>query len=77
MNQYKNPNYTWDDWFSHPKFKLERGKHFPCQSHGMSIMVRQAAYKRGLKVSVHIHEETLIVEVKGPNDKEDRGKEEV
>ncbi len=67
MNQYKNPNYDWDNWFSNPKFRLERGKHFSCQPHGMSIMVRQAAKKRGLRVGVHIEEETLIVEVKGPD----------
>jgi len=76
MNQYKDPQYRWDEWFSNPKFKLERGKHFTSQSHGMSIMVRQAAKKRGLRVSVHIKEDVLIVEVRGPDGKS-RNKEEV
>ena len=71
MNQYKDPGYKWDEWFSNPKFKLERGKHFTCQPHGMSIMVRQAARKRGIKVGVHIDENTLIVEVKGLDGKEE------
>ena len=67
MNQYKNPNYKWDEWFANPRFKLERGKHFTAQCHGMAIMVRQAAKKRGIRVSVRISEETLTVEVKGPD----------
>ena len=53
-----------------PRFRLERGKHFSAQPHGMSIMVRQAAKKRGLKVSVRIHENVLIVDVKGSDGKE-------
>ena len=67
MNQYKDPQYKWDEWFTNPKFKLERGKHFTAQPHGMAIMVRQAAHKRGLKVKVSIDEDILIVEVKEPN----------
>jgi hypothetical protein len=74
MNQYKDPHYDWDKWFSNPRFKLERGKHFTAQNHGMAIMVRQAARKRGLKVSVHIKENILTVEVKGSDDKEDSNK---
>lgn len=71
MNQYNNPNYQWDDWFSHQRFRLERGKHFSAQPHGMSIMIRQAAKKRGLRVSVHISEETIVVEVKEKKEKQD------
>lgn len=69
MNQYKNPNYDWDKWFSNPKFRLERGKHFTAQCHGMAIMVRQAAKRRGIKVGVHIEEDVLIIEVKGSDGK--------
>jgi len=55
--------YPWDQWFAttRKQRRLVRGKHFHCQPHSMSIQVRAAAALRGLRVSVYIEEQTLIV----------------
>jgi len=53
--------YPWDRWFRHNRFRLVRGVHYHCQPHSMSVMVRNAASARGVRVSVLIAEGTLIV----------------
>ncbi len=65
-NQYPDPHYQWDEWFSQPNFTLERGRHFTCQPHAMMIMTRNQARTRRVRVSVKIAEQVLIVTLKGP-----------
>jgi hypothetical protein len=64
-NQWPNPGYRWEEWFSRPKFSLVRDKHFHCQPHSMAVMVRQQAAKHGIRVSVRILEDVVVVKVLG------------
>jgi len=53
--------HPWDKWLKRKKLILIRGRDFRCQPHSMSVMVRNAAYARGIRVSVRIDEDTLTV----------------
>ena len=55
--------HPFDKWFKHKQCKLIKGKHFFCQPHSMSVQLRNAAHKRGVKISVHIQGEILIIKV--------------
>ena len=66
--------YPWDRWFQKKqyglfRFKLVRGKHFDCMPQSMSVQIRNAAEKRGIRVGVSIRESlgmvVLAVERKG------------
>ena len=57
----KLPRYPWDRWFRRKAFTLRRGQGYRCQPHSMSVQVRSAAQKRGLRVSVLIRESILYV----------------
>ncbi len=52
--------YPWTDWFSRPKFSLERGRDYSCMPHGMAQMVRNNAAARKVHVEVHIQEDGRI-----------------
>ena len=59
--------YKWKLWFG---FKghieiLHKGKHFDCQPHTMSIRLREEAKKRGIRISVHITGDKLVIVNKG------------
>ena len=56
--------HSFDKWFKHKQCKLVKGKHYTCMPHSMSVQLRNAAKKRGLKISVHIQGEILIVKRK-------------
>ncbi len=53
----------WDKWLKRKRFRLVRGRHYNCMPHSMGVQVRTAAANRGLRVSVLINEDTLLVEV--------------
>lgn len=57
----KPVRYPWDEWFEVNPLVLVRGKHFHCQPHSMSVMVRNAAEARGFWVRVFINEGTLTI----------------
>lgn len=50
----RSRGYPWDKWFKKKRFKLKKGKDFNCAPHSMSVQVRNAAKKRGKKVSIYI-----------------------
>lgn len=47
-----NRIYQWDRWFRQPAFRLRRGKHYLCGQASMAQQVRNAAYQRGVSVSI-------------------------
>ena len=53
--------YPWNVWFKRRVFRLVKGDHFNCAPHSMSVQVRGAARKRGIRVSVFIEGSVLIV----------------
>ena len=55
--------YPWDKWFKRNKTVLVRGEDYECQPHSMGVQVRDAAAKRGLRVSVEIDEGTITATV--------------
>lgn len=64
------PLYPWSKWF---KLKvgspvrqktLIRGVHFDCMPHSMAQQVRNAAYKRGRRVSIQIEEDCLKITIR-------------
>lgn len=64
MGKKKKPTrYPWDKWFGRSKFRLVRGKHFQCATHGMAGQIRNAAVLYGVKVSIKVKEDTLVVTV--------------
>lgn len=63
MNTSTQIRYPWDQWFNCPQLRLVRGKDFNGMPHAMAVQMRNAAAKRGLRVSVKIEEDTLIVTV--------------
>lgn len=50
--------YPWDQWFKRRKFRLVRHRQFNCQCHSMGVQVRNAAAKRGIRISINIDEDT-------------------
>lgn len=60
------PKYPWDDWLlSGNRISLKKGLHFKCQLHGMAQQIRNAARKRGLKVSLQLASPHIHVEIVG------------
>lgn len=57
-------NYPWEQWFAKGRFKLVHGKHFHCTLSGMTINVRQAAKRLGLRVRIEQGWSELTVIVK-------------
>jgi len=55
--------YPWDRWFSQKSFNIERGKHFDCQTHGMSQQIRNVAASRGISVTIRCEDNKLKVKV--------------
>ena len=56
--------HPFDKWFRCKQCKLVKSKHYTCMPHSMSVQLRNAAKKRGLKISVHIQGEILIMKRK-------------
>ena len=55
--------YPYDKWFSrNRRYRLRRGTDFYCQPHSMSVLLREAAAKRGVRVSVFIDGNLLTVQ---------------
>jgi len=59
----RNSKYPWDRWFSQRSFNIERGKHFECQTHGMSQQIRNVAASRGVSVNIRCEDNKLRVKV--------------
>lgn len=61
-------HYPWDRWvrlLRRKKLTLRRGRDYHCQPHSMSVMVRNAAVARGIRVQVLINEDVLTVIKRG------------
>lgn len=60
--------YPWEKWLVVGKKKvLKKGKDYLGLSHGMSMTVRQAAKRKGYRVSVQVTEESVVINVlEGP-----------
>ena len=48
--------HPWDRWFRKRRFRLLRGRDYTCMTHCMSVQVRAAAIKRGLRASVMVND---------------------
>ena len=57
--------YPWMLWFRTRQFKLVRGEHFTCLTHGMAAMVRNMASRKKLRISLQQSETTIQVTVLG------------
>ena len=57
------PMYDWQRWFRRRKFILKRGVDYRCQTSSMVQQIRNAAYKRGLSVSLEEDNGALTVTV--------------
>lgn len=55
--------YPWNEWFSEDHFTLRKGDDFDCEVHSMGVQIRNAAYKRKFKVSVHLNATDGLIEV--------------
>lgn len=55
--------YPWDKWFSRKSFTVKRGKHYTCQTHGMSQQIRNVAASKGITVNITCKDDTLKVKV--------------
>lgn len=58
--------YPWDKWLKRKRFTLRRGEDFNCMTHCMSLLLRNAAHRRGIQVQVFTVGEDLEVTQKGP-----------
>ena len=58
--------YPWDRWLRSTgrETRLRRNKHYDCMSHVMAGQIRNAASKRGKKVSLTVTEDTILLRVK-------------
>ncbi len=55
--------YRWDDWFGMGRFTLLRGRDYACEQMSMAQQVRNAAARRGFRISVHAVPGGLLVQV--------------
>lgn len=55
--------YPWDDWFEAEQFDLTRGIHYKCPQGVMQQQIRNAASKRGLRVSIDELDAGFVVTV--------------
>lgn len=54
--------YPWEDWLKIGKTKLlVKGKDYHGLSHGMAVTIRQAAKRKGLRVSLRVTESDVTV----------------
>lgn len=53
--------YKWDEWFASPEVTLTKGKDFHCQVHGLVQQFRTQGSKRGVRVYISIHNDTVHV----------------
>ena len=47
--------HPWDRWLKRRRLQLQYGRDYHCLPHSMGVQVRNAAYKRGIHVSVEIN----------------------
>ncbi len=59
--------YPWDRWFIKKRFRLVKGGHYVCKTHGMAAQVRNAAHIRNLSISLSIDDGSIEVHVNGDN----------
>lgn len=52
--------YPWDRWFKRGRGRLRRGRDYTCLQNSMAQQVRNAASRRGLRVSVRQRHGGLI-----------------
>jgi hypothetical protein len=69
-NNFKTANwrgarYPWEKWFGKGTFTLLKGRDFRCTLSGMTINVRVAARRHGLRVRIDQGDNRLTVTVKG------------
>lgn len=60
--------YPWERWFRKKQFTLMHGQHFQCTLSGMTINIRQAARRHGVRVRIEQGWAELHVTVKGPEE---------
>lgn len=63
--QSKAVRYPWDRWLKRKKFTLYQGIDYNCMTHCMSILLRNAAHRRGIQVQVFTVGDSLQVTQKG------------
>ncbi len=56
--------YPWDEWFERGSITLIRGYDYFGPSYGFAGTARNAAAKRGIKLSVEIEESSVTITVK-------------
>ena len=57
--------YPWEEWFNKASIELIQGKDFHCTLPGMTVNVRQAARRHGIKVRIDQLPDRLAVTIKG------------
>jgi len=57
----RNPIYPWDTWLDGSIWMLIQGEDFHCTPGSMIKTVRRTAHKRGLHVSVHHKDNTVVI----------------
>lgn len=60
--------YAWDRWFGKDEFRLVRGVDYQCSQSTMCQSVRNAASKRGIRVSIRDNGNGIVVRVKRMED---------
>lgn len=45
--------YPWESWFRRGRFRAVRGQDYTCRTSSMAQMIRTAAKKYGVRVSIH------------------------
>jgi len=53
--------YPWNSWFRRKRFALRRGRDYHCNPYSMGQQIRNAAFRRGLKVAIEIASDDRFV----------------
>ena len=58
--------YPWDTWFNEIKKRngmvvLQKGVHFKCRVIGMRSNILQAAFRDGIRVSIHTTDDSITI----------------
>lgn len=58
--------YPWDDWLDGRIWMIKQGEDFDSDINAMSEHIRRTAQRRGIVISVYMHdEETLVIKPRG------------
>jgi len=55
--------YPWEQWFARKRLRLVKGQQYDCQPHSMAQQVRNAAYDYGVRVSIQIIGDVVLVTI--------------